>query len=222
MTCSNTATATSLIPQFDRILGRIEAGDWQRAVAHLAGLFDAALINCGEPALIRAVLANHPLSDALRQPRLAAETQLLAPDGALAARAALVRGWRDTAQQRGDCWIDLDQDHWPAAGTRHDLILAAALADRLDASTLAAAIAGLAGCLAPRGRLVLSAFVPGHLGCGWQTIWLNRQDHRHEGDAIAAAGVAAGLTARQFHDAGGNLVWAELCRPSSATGEPDA
>lgn len=102
-----------------------------------------------------------------------------------------------------------------------DLIVATGWPDRLPAEALAEQLTALTGNLAPAGRLLLSSFVPGHLGWGWQTICLGRDLHCHDEVALARCASHAGLAATQFRDPSGSLIWAELrTQTPSTTGEP--
>ncbi|MEQ1497392.1 MAG: hypothetical protein ABL914_01930 [Novosphingobium sp.] len=211
----------ALTPQFDRILSRIEAGQIDQGITHLAGLLDAVLIDCSNPAAVRQNLLAHPLGAALREPVLAAWSQRLGIAAALDARKELSRSTLDHANQRGDRSLFL-ADSLPRPGPgQFDLILAADLPDRITSTQLEPAIKAAADSLAAGGRLVLSFFVPGHLGCGWQTIWLDQQIERHAPAAFGAAARAAGLEPRLFHDASDSLVWAELraCPANGSEGE---
>jgi hypothetical protein len=98
----------------------------------------------------------------------------------------------------------------PAPDQRFDLIAATSLADSTAPAALAKGIARLGERLAPSGSLLLSAFVPGHLGWGWQAVCHGRDLHCHAEPALAAAAAEAGLTITQFRDGSGSLNWAEL------------
>jgi SAM-dependent methyltransferase len=210
----------ALVPQFDRILARIEAGERDQSIAHLAGLLDAVLLDCRDPAAVRQSLLAHPLGAALRHPAMAAFTQRLGIAQALSAREELARATLRQARQRGERCLVVDAPARAnalihAGRESFDLILAANLPDGQCESRLARSMGKAARRLVRGGRLVISAFLPGHLGCGWHSIWLARPVHRHAPDTLSRAAQAAGFEARLFHDASDCLVWADLrLRPS--------
>ncbi len=105
----------------------------------------------------------------------------------------------------------------PEPGHRFDLILATGWADRCRSADLSDRTSRIAGRLAHGGRLLLSAFVPGHLGCGWQSVCMGRDLHCHDEDGLAAAASAAGLSITQFRDSSSSLIWAELRRAGATS-----
>ena len=163
-------------------------------MTHLAGMLDAIMFAGGDPIGARCRLLAHPLGAALRQPALAPALQSLGVTAALAARESLGRSTLDQAQGRGERCLVLKSRLCGIRANRFDLILGARVADRLTQSHLARFIAAAADCLEPGGRLTLSFFVPGHLGSGWQTIWLGQPVKRHEPLAVAAAARTAAVS----------------------------
>ena len=105
----------------------------------------------------------------------------------------------------------------PVQGQRFDLILATGWADHCDPAELARRVDAIAARLAPAGRLLLSAFVPGHLGWGWQAVCMGRDLHCHDEDSLALVAANAGLTINQFRDGSGSLIWAELHKTGAAS-----
>ncbi len=104
----------------------------------------------------------------------------------------------------------------PAPEQRFDLILATGWADYCGTTELARRVEQAATRLAPAGRLLLSAFVPGHLGWGWQAVCMGRDLHCHDEDSLADLAENAGLTINQFRDGSGSLIWAELHKDGAA------
>ncbi|HQV02172.1 MULTISPECIES: hypothetical protein [unclassified Novosphingobium] len=107
-----------------------------------------------------------------------------------------------------------------AQGLQFDLLLATA--DSLAAADLANQLSAYAGLLTPGASLLISAFVPGHLGAGWQAVCLGRELECHDETSLIAAARAAGLTISPYRDSSGSMIWAVLqsaasCRPT--TGE---
>ncbi|MFM5908205.1 MAG: hypothetical protein ACKOPO_11580 [Novosphingobium sp.] len=210
----------ALVPQFDRILARIEAGDRDQSIAHLAGILDAVLLDCRDPGSVRESLLAHPLGSALRHPAMAEYTGRLGIARALDARDELTNATLVQARRRGERCLVLDKGRGAnalihAGRQSFDLILATTLPDAMSEGRLARGMARAADRLASGGRLVISAFLPGHLGCGWHSIWLGKPVHRHAPEALTRAARAAGFDARLFHDASDCLVWADLrLRPS--------
>lgn len=105
----------------------------------------------------------------------------------------------------------------PVPGRRFDLIVATGLADRTAAAALAGQVAMLGEKLAPAGSLFLSAFVPEHLGWGWQAVCLGRDLHCHDEVGLGAAAAAADLAITQFRDSSASLIWAELHKTGAAS-----
>lgn len=235
-----------LAPQFDQILGEIAAGRSERGILQLSGMLDAMVAEGLDQAAIRAGLLAHPLGQALNDPQAAQAAASLGFVEAGQTRAALARDTLEQAWQRGerclvfsDCGgaelerlagrdlsnLALAPAHrtnpalFPAlAGSEpFDLILAAGLADRLSAAELAQFVSTAAYRLAPQGRLVMSTFVPGHLGSGWQAICFGRTVECHAEAALTEAAARADLSARLFRDASGCLIWAELNRTEIST-----
>lgn len=95
-------------------------------------------------------------------------------------------------------------------GQRFDLIVATSWADNCKPSELGSQVERAAERLSPTGRLLLSAFVPGHLGWGWQAVCMGRDLHCHDEQGLAAVAAKAGLAINQFRDGSGSLIWAEL------------
>lgn len=100
---------------------------------------------------------------------------------------------------------------------RFDLIVATAWPDGCSPEELAARITRATTRLSPDGRLLLSAFVPGHLGWGWQAVCMGRELHCHDEASLAAAAAQAGLAINQFRDGSGSLIWAELHKNGAAS-----
>ncbi len=98
----------------------------------------------------------------------------------------------------------------PGPKPRYDLILATGWADDCDTDELAKRLGTAMRWLAPKGSLLLSAFVPGHLGAGWQAICLRRDLVCHAEFDLARAAALAGFGLSQFRDSSGSLIWAEL------------
>lgn len=201
--------------QFDQVLLQIEAGQADQAIAHLTGLLDAVLIQCGDPDQIRLRLRTHPLGAVLRQPALAARTDRLGIEAALIVRNSLALSTLEQARSRGEqCLILQHGDAYPDTGS-YDLILAPELLDFVAEAEVEQAIHTASLRLVSGGRLTFSFFVAGHHGCGWQTLWLGHCIERHAPTAIVAAARAAALEPRIFYDASGSLIWAELRKVNS-------
>lgn len=94
--------------------------------------------------------------------------------------------------------------------SQYDLILANNIADGLQTDALLSACKGFATQLKPGGRIVLSAFAPGHLGQGLQQLCVNPDLVCHAEPALEAIASAAGLTISHFRDSSNSLIWVEL------------
>lgn len=91
-----------------------------------------------------------------------------------------------------------------------DLIIASSTADQCDAQQLADRLSLEAEKLRPDGSILLSAFVPEHLGRGWQAFYLSDNPRCHDEADLAVAAQQSGLKISQFRDASGGLIWAEF------------
>ena len=96
------------------------------------------------------------------------------------------------------------------SGQQFDLILASTIADRLRKAELISACKHFAAKLKPNGRIILSAFAPGHLGVGLQQLCLNPDLVCHSEQALEDVAAAADLSITSFRDASNSLIWAEL------------
>lgn len=104
---------------------------------------------------------------------------------------------------------DIPQHDKPCPG-QFDLILASNLADHLEQNALARICAGFAERLKYDGRIVLSAFAPGHLGQGLHQLCVNPDLVCHTEETLQQTACVAGLIITSFRDASDSLIWAEM------------
>ncbi len=91
-----------------------------------------------------------------------------------------------------------------------DLIIANSIADRLSSECLKTACTRFATQLKPGGRIVLSAFAPGHLGQGLQQLCVNPDLVCHTEQTLEEVAQATGLSFSSFRDASNSLIWVEM------------
>ena len=79
-------------------------------------------------------------------------------------------------------------------------------------------MAGWIGCqsgqLAPGGQLLVSSFLPSHIGRGWRRLQPQAEPYSHDEDTIRAAARLHGLELRYFRDAANCIAWCQIIRPS--------
>ncbi len=115
-----------------------------------------------------------------------------------------------SGHDHSNVFVDQGNGKWNHGHPAFDLILANSIADDLSSDELAARLAELAKQLNSNGRLIISAFAPGHLGQGWQQICLSRELVCHDEAILEAAAQCANLSIKTFRDASNSLIWAEL------------
>jgi hypothetical protein len=210
-----------LSKRFDHILADIEIGRANGAVATLAGLLDAFVISAATTAdECRNLLLGHPLGSALKAPMLANTIAELGFARAERARVQLARDITDCARAKGlhICLITpgrKGESYTLSQSLRKqeslfDGVIAPAIADDLTDAELLEFTRLAASRLKRGGQLCMSAFAPGHIGQGWQTIWLGRKLHCHDEAAFARFADAICATVNCFRDASGGLIWADF------------
>lgn len=217
---------------YDHVLDEIEAGRDAAAILLLAGMLDAAATEAVRAEHWRSALLEHPLYKFI--------TKRSVQDGAMAqlgfsrglmARVELGRNAIEAAWKRGrdillfQCGdageldglhdhergnIEIETRDIATAATNHDLILASNIADQLSHDQLSELIAQARKRLNPDGALILSSFVPGHIGGGLRQICTGQILHCHDENALAEAATTAGFSISNFRDASNCLIWAQL------------
>lgn len=93
---------------------------------------------------------------------------------------------------------------------RFDKIIAPTIGDTQNSNILAIKVDKLAALLNPASTLILSAFLPHHIGVGWRSVFENQFFHTHTASCIAKIAAQSHLSISQFSDASGSLIWTEL------------
>ena len=109
--------------------------------------------------------------------------------------------------------ITVAADYADLPEQRFDLILAHALPDDAVQRDMTRAAAHLAPHLELGGTLSMSAFVPAHLGMGWQAACLGRAPYCHDEAGFAAVSAIAGLSLTHRRDVSNALIWADMRAP---------
>ena len=91
---------------------------------------------------------------------------------------------------------------------RFDLIVALQFVSRCVAHSLTAQLSNLASFLTPGGSLLLSSFLPFHVGSGWRLLCADDEPHMHSEDSLAARARDAGLELSTFRESQNALLWA--------------
>lgn len=216
---------------FDQLIGRLESGSVEETLFVLAGALDGVVAGGGDIGHWRDCLTVHPLGQEIARPgtqkRADGFTEKLGFARALQSRKELMLEHIRQAEKQaklirfydaasfdlaGQPWVNTQQ-----LGYGADILIAVGIADHHAADDLAGTLRQMSGDLAPGGSILISSFVPGHLGLGWQLICEGRQLHCHDETALEVAASQAGLILTHFRDASDCLVWAVLRQSSENT-----
>lgn len=105
-----------------------------------------------------------------------------------------------------------------APNERFDLIVAIQFVSRCPAELLAERLSQLAQYLAPGGSMLLSSFLPFHMGSGWRLLCSDDEPHMHNETSFGAAADEASVELSTFRDSQNTLLWAVArLRDSSTT-----
>lgn len=150
-----------------------------------------ALIDCGEQGELDSIIGHDAQNIVVRHSRKTAREYLRAKHG-------------------DNLTIEADGEGQGAPSRRFDLILASDIADQCSTDRLTSWCRDFSRQLKPSGRLIISAFVPGHLGLGLQRICTNQDLICHAEFALEAVASASNLSITHFRDSSNSLIWAEL------------
>ena len=92
--------------------------------------------------------------------------------------------------------------------SRADLVVALQFVSRCPLERLAAGLSQLASIVSPGGRLLLSSFLPFHVGSGWRVLRSGDELHMHNEASLTAAAEDAGLELSSFRESQNTLLWA--------------
>lgn len=95
-----------------------------------------------------------------------------------------------------------------APNERFDLIVAIQIISRCPADLLAARLTQLASYLAPGGSMLLSSFLPFHMGSGWRLLCSDDESQMHNEASLSAAADEANIELSTFRDSQNTLLWA--------------
>jgi hypothetical protein len=101
-------------------------------------------------------------------------------------------------------------------GIGFDFICAGDLPDRTETDALADVLLMLRDRLTPTGKIVVTSFVPEHLGAGWRSACLQWPITCYREADFINLGTCVDLNTRTYRDATNSVVWCELSKNTDA------
>ena len=165
---------------------------------------DALSASIADLGFSRALAARHDLAvDAVRKAWAAGQSIWLAD----AASDALL----EDLDGRNTDNITSSLQKWDGGEDKpFDLIVAIGTVEDLSQSALEARLRTIRAATAPTGTVLLSSFVPGHSGQGWQMICNGTRSYCQDEAAMRRMAIQAGFEITHYRDASNSLVWAIL------------
>lgn len=207
----------------DRLVDQMERGRPTVAAHQLVGMLDAVVVDRDSAARWQAALMEHPISEILLAGSqascpgpcgaLQATLETLDYHAAAALRQQLAREAISHARQRGQTILVLGETA-QADEPPFDLVVGTVALGWVAPAALADWIGEQARQLAPGGQLLVSTFLPSHIGRGWRRLQAGAEPYSHDEDSIRAAAVMHGLVLRHFRDAANCIAWCQVIRPA--------